>query len=176
MQKNWYAVYTRPNNEKKVSLLLTKKRLENFYPLNVRKIKSFRKTKILNEPLFKSYVFVNVNDSELSLLKQIDGVISILYWMGRPAIIKKDEIEVIKEFVSDHQNIALEKANVDMNNTTHVIEGPSYAIEGKLLALKNKNIKVTLPSLGYTMVAKIQEESIFGREATILQNNSFSNS
>jgi len=176
MQKSWYAVYTRANHEKKVSLLFTKKRLENFCPINTIKIKSFRRIKLLSEPLFKSYVFVNISDSELHLLKQVDGVISLLYWMGKPAIIKKDEIEAIKEFVNDHQNIALEKAHVNTNDTTHIIDGPSYSIEGKVLSLKNKNIKVNLPSLGYTMVAKIEDESLFGREATILQNNSFSNS
>ncbi|KAA9039498.1 hypothetical protein FW778_11815 [Ginsengibacter hankyongi] len=34
MQKNWYAVYTKPHCEKKVSLLLVKRGIENFYPVN----------------------------------------------------------------------------------------------------------------------------------------------
>jgi transcription antitermination factor NusG len=106
----------------------------------------------------------------------MDGVISLLYWMGKPAVIRKNEIEIIKEFINDHQNIELERTQVNTSDTVRIIDGPSYSIEGKILALKNKNVKVNLPSLGYTMVAKIEEESIFGRETTILQNNSFSHS
>jgi transcription antitermination factor NusG len=176
MQKNWYAVYTKPQYEKKVSLLLTKKRIENFCPLNSIKMKSFRRNKFLLEPLFKSYVFVKIHDGDIDLLKQIDGVISLLYWMGSPAIIREDEIETIKEFTNGHQNLELERTQVDISDMVRIIDGPSYSIEGKVLALKNKNIKVNLPSLGYTIVAKIEDESIFGRETTILQNNSFSHS
>src|SRR5664279_1188674 len=113
MQKNWYAVYTKTNCEKKVATLFTKRKVENFCPLNCRKIKSFRRSKIIQGPLFKSYVFVNITQAEIALVKQTDGVISILYWMGEPAIIKQDEIDAIKEFANDHQNIELERIQVN---------------------------------------------------------------
>ncbi len=176
MQKNWYVVYTKPHHEKKVSLLLSKKRIENFCPLNNIKTKSLRRNKLLQEPLFKSYVFVNISVPDINAIRQTDGVISLLYWMGKPAIIKDDEIETIKEFTNDHQNIELERTQVNTSEMVKIIAGPSYSIEGKILALKNKNVKVNLPSLGYTLVAKIEDESIFGRDASILQNNSFSHS
>lgn len=176
MQKNWYAVYTKPHYEKKVSLLFTKKKIENFCPLNCIKVKSVRRNKLLYEPLFKSYVFVNISKEEISLLQRMDGVISLLYWMGSPAIIREDEIESIKEFSNDYQNIELERTQVNITDIARIVERPSYSMEGKVLALKNKKIKVSLPSLGYTLIAKIEDESIFGRETTILQNNSFSHS
>jgi transcription antitermination factor NusG len=176
MQKNWYAVYTKPRCEKKVASLLTKRKIENFCPLNCRKIKSLRRSKILHEPLFKSYVFVNIALEESSLLKQTDGVISVLYWWGEPAIIKDDEIEAIKEFASDHQNIELERTLVNMHEVARILDEPSYSMEGNVFALKNKTLKVSLPSLGYIMIAKLEDESIFGRKATILQNNSFAHS
>lgn len=173
MQKNWYAVYTKPHCEKKVAISFTKKKIENFCPLNCIKIQSFRRNKILQEPLFKSYVFVNITEKETSLLKQVDGVISLLYWMGKPAIIREDEIEVIKEFINDHQNIELERTQVNTSDIARIVDGPSYSMEGKVFALKNKIVKVSLPSLGYIMVAKMEEESIFGKETTIFKNNSF---
>jgi transcription antitermination factor NusG len=116
-------------------------------------------------------VFVNIHDSEINLIKNIEGVISFLYWLGKPAIIRKDEIETIKEFINDHQNIELERTQVNNSDVVRIIDGPSYSVEGKILALKNKIVKVNLPSLGYTLRAKIEDESIFGRETIILQNN-----
>ena len=164
MQKNWYAVYTKPNCEKKVASLFTKRKVENFCPLNCSKIKSFRRIKILQAPLFKSYVFVNITPAEIALVKQTDGVINILHWMGEPAIIKQDEIEAIKEFTTDHQNIELERTQVDFNEVARVVDGPSYSMEGNVFAVKNKTLKVSLPSLGFIMIAKMEDESVFGRE------------
>ena len=64
--KNWYAVYTRPRAEKKVADALTKKKIENFSPINkVIRQWSDRK-KIVYEPLFTSYVFIKVSELELS--------------------------------------------------------------------------------------------------------------
>jgi transcription antitermination factor NusG len=176
MQKNWYAVYTKPHCEKKVAVSLSKRKIETFCPLNCLKIQSFRRSKILKEPLFKSYLFVNITEKETSLLKQADGVISLLYWMGKPAIIREDEIEAIKEFINDHQNIELERTQVNTSDIARIVDGPLYSMEGKVFALKNKTVKVNLPSLGYIMVARMEEESIFARKAIMLQNNSFSHS
>ncbi len=110
------------------------------------------------------------------MLKQTDGVISLLYWMGKPALIREDEISAIKEFTKNHHNIELERTQVNTIDIARIVEGPLYSIEGKVFALKNKTVKVNLPSLGYRMVAKMEDESIFGRGATMLQDNSFSHS
>src|SRR5665647_2314208 len=130
MQKNWYAVYTKPHCEKKVAVSLSKRKIETFCPLNCIKLQSFRRSKTLQELLFKSYVFVNITEKETSLLKQADGVISLLYWMGKPAIIREDEIE--KEFINDHQNIELERMQVNTNDIARIVDGPSYSIDGKV--------------------------------------------
>jgi transcription antitermination factor NusG len=161
MQKNWYAVYTKPHCEKKVVSLFTKRKIESFCPQNYRQIKSFRRYKILREPLFKSYVFVNITPAEIVLVKQVSGVISILYWKDEPAIIKQDEIDAIKEFTGDQRNIELERAKVNLHDIVHIIDGPSYSILGNIFAAKNKTLKVSLPSLGYIMMAKIEDESFF---------------
>ena len=176
MQKNWYAVYTKPQYEKKVAALLGKKKIENFYPLGCVETQNFRKLKLVFKPLFKSYVFVHVTAEELEGLKQTDGILNILYWLGKPAVIKDEEITAIKEFTCDHRNIKLERTVVNINEATRNLSASSYAIEGKLVTIKNKLHKVSLPSLGYTMIAKIEDESVFGRNDSILQNNLFAHS
>ncbi len=173
MQKNWYAVYTRPHCEKKIAATLSKKKIENFCPLNYTKVKFQKRSKILQKPLFGSYVFVYITQNEVSYVKQVDGVINLLYWKGMPAIIKEDEIKAIKEFTNNHQDIKLEQAQVNLNDVAYIIEGPSFSTPDNFFALKTKIVKVHLPSLGYNMIAKREEESIFSGELNILQNNSF---
>ena len=172
MQKNWYAVYTKPQCEKKVASLFTKKKIENFCPLSCVETQNFRRQKLVFEPLFKSYVFVYVTEADTELIKNVDGVVNMLYWLGKPAVIKDDEIAAIREFTNDHRNIKLERTLVNINDVARY-NSPSYAIEGKLVTVKNKTIKINLPSLGYTMIAQIEDESVFGRNESILQNKSF---
>ena len=164
MQKNWYVIYTRPKCEKKVAALLAKKKIEAFCPLNCKQIKSSWRNKLLQEPLFTSYVFAYITEKNTSELKQTDGVVSLVYWKGQPAIVRESEIEAIKEFINDHQHVKLERTQINLSATLRMVYGPAYSIEGKILTVKNKSVKVNLPSLGYAMVADLQREDVMGRE------------
>ena len=106
---NWYAVYTKPRWEKKVARLLEDKCIENYCPLNkVTKQWKDRK-KVILEPVFKSYVFVRVSDELKWELKKINGIVNFVYWLRKPAVIKDEEIEIIKRFRSDFKEIVVEE-------------------------------------------------------------------
>jgi len=176
MQKNWYVLYTRQQCEKKVAAFLVKKKIKNFIPqVCVDTQKSWR-NKVVFKPLFKSYVFVYVTEQEALSLIHADGVINLLHWLGKPAVINETEINAIQEFTNDYQNIDLEKLAVNSSVIERNIYRSSYEMEGNILAVKNKTIKINLPSLGYAMIAKLKEESMFGKERSILQNYTFAQS
>lgn len=159
MQKNWYAVYTKQHCERKVAYILTKRKIENYCPLNYKNSRSiFRKT-VSVEPIFNSYVFINTTEEEaLSLSKEISGIISLLYWKGKPATIKEEDINTIKEFSSAHHDIRLEKMHTYAKNNKK--DQVSYMIDGKLLMVKNAIMRKDLPSLGFTMVAEVEEQDV----------------
>ncbi|MEO6906119.1 MAG: transcription termination/antitermination NusG family protein [Ginsengibacter sp.] len=162
MQKNWFVVYTKQHSERKVSLMLSKRRIENFCPLNYIKSKSLFWKTITFEPVFESYVFVNATEEEIvNISRQVKEIISLLYWKGKPAKINEDEIDAIKEFTSNHTDIILEKITAHQKSAKR--DEVSYIMEGQLLTVKNKAFKVDLPSLGFTMVANIPEHQVMGR-------------
>ena len=158
--KKWYAVYTKPRWEKKVAELLTRKRVENFCPLNkiVRQWSDRRKT--VMEPLFTSYVFVQATDTELLTIKQTDGIINFVYWLGQPAVIRDEEISAIKDFLYNHNDVRLEKIPVNVSDRVRITDGVFMHREGDVLEVKNKTVKVFLPSLGYAMAAEIAKDKI----------------
>ena len=175
MQKNWYAVYTKPQNEKKVAVAFSKRKIETYCPMSAEETLSFFGTKKVHKPLFPSYVFVQANSEEIQQLSQTDGVVSILYWLGKPAVIQEEEIAAIKEFVADHPDVELEKISVNPSGITSQSMDSNYVIEGKMVTIKNNTLKVSLPSLGFNMVAKWKGESLFGRES-IIQSSTFAHS
>jgi transcription antitermination factor NusG len=110
MQNNWYVVYTKPCCERKVSVLINRKGIENYLPLNYKRSQSLLGKRIIEEPLFKSCVFVKTTEINIiTMSKQIKNIVSLLYWIGEPATINEDEINAIKEFTNNHQEIRLEK-------------------------------------------------------------------
>jgi len=159
-EKKWYAVYTKPRWEKKVAELLTKRKIENFCPLNkvVRQWADRKKT--ILEPLFTSYVFVRASELEHLTIKQTDGIINLVYWLGAPAVIRDEEIDVIKDFLQDHTDVKLEKIAVNISDRVRITDGVLVHREGEVLEVKNKTVKVFLPSLGYTMVAEVAKDKI----------------
>ena len=158
--RSWYAVYTRPKCEKKVADLLIRKKIEAYCPLTtVTKQWSDRK-KSVKEPLFNSYVFVYINGKEQIPIKQTSGIINLVYWLGQPAVIKDEEIETIKDFVQQYENVKLEKANVNHNDKVRITSGPLKYMEGDVLEVKHKTVKIYLPSLGYQLVAEIEKSNI----------------
>lgn len=172
MQNNWYAVYTKPHCERKVNSLLTKKNIESYCPLNSRKHRQLFRNATLCEPLFKSYVFVKTTEEEIQNLgKGISGVISLLYWKGKPATIKEEEINAIMDFSRYHQEISVEKIHLNYSTENADV---SYFLDGQILLVKNRTMKLSLPSLGLTLVAKLPEEQL-DKVGLVGNNKSFGN-
>jgi transcription antitermination factor NusG len=159
-KKKWHAVYTRARWEKKVSDILTRRKIENYCPVNkVVKQWSDRK-KVVYEPLFTSYVFVRVAENELVRLKQTDGVINLVYWLRKPAIIRDTEIEVIRHFLNEYSVVRLERTNISVNDQVRIVGGPLVEHEGRVSAVTNRTVKVILPFLGYSMVAEVEAANV----------------
>ena len=158
--KKWYAVYTRPKWEKKVAGQLTSKKIENYCPLNkVQKQWSDRK-KTAFEPLFNSYVFVYANTCDHSQIKQLDGIINFVHWLGSPAVIKDEEIDTVRKFLQEYENVRLEKANVNINDKIRVISGALTDNEGQVIEINNRTVKIYLPSLGYHLLVEVEKTNI----------------
>ncbi|MEJ7737982.1 MAG: UpxY family transcription antiterminator [Chitinophagaceae bacterium] len=164
--KKWYAVYTKPRWEKKVAESLTTQQIENYCPLNrVQRQWSDRRKTIL-EPLFKSYVFVRIEEDGQMPVREIDGVLNFVTWLRKPAVIRNEEIEVIKRFLNEHSNVKVEATQVNLNDKVRIISGPLMMREGNVLEVKHKTVKVLLPSLGFTLVAEIEKGNV---EKALLQ-------
>jgi len=161
-EKRWYAVYTRPRWEKKSDGILLRKGIMSWCPTQkVERYWTDRK-KIIEDPLFRSYVFVNINEEDRVNVLMTEGIINFVYYLGEPAIIRDEEIENIKKYLSEKDAkislISIEGFKEDtlvtinhgvfMNNTGTVIKG------GK------KKVYVRLESLGQVMVVEFPNEYV----------------
>ena len=166
MSIKWYALYTRPRWEKKVNSLLTEKGIESYCPLNRVRRKWSDRIKTIEEPLFKSYVFVRIGEDNRSNVRMTQGVVNFVYWDGKPAVIKDKEIQTIKRFLDEYENVSVVKIELGPNDRVRVVSGSMMDHEGQVLEVKNKTAKVCIDSLGYMLIAYIDKSKLISVQQT----------
>lgn len=162
MEKKWYAIYTKPRWEKKVDSVLSKKDIESWCPLQkVQKQWSDRK-KIVEEPLFKSYVFVKVADTERTKVLMTDGVLNFVFYVGKPAIIRDEEIEIIKKYLSEKDaSISIQSIeSFGQDDLVKVNHGVFMDSVGTVIRGGKKKVFVKLESLGQVMTVEFPAEHL----------------
>lgn len=161
MEKNWFAVYTKPRWEKKVYQLILLKGIESYCPLNkVRKRWSDR-FKVIEEPLFKSYVFVRLKEEDKTVIRHVEGVVNFVYWLGKPAIIKEEDINKIKRFLNDYQDVKVENLlDPKPGDRVQITGGVFMEQEGTVVSSDNKRVEIQIESLGFRLVAQIDKDKV----------------
>ena len=157
-------IYTRPRWEKKVNGLLIQKGIESYCPLNKVRRKWSDRIKLVEEPLFKSYVFVKIDESARTNVRMTNGVVNFVYWNGKPAIIKEREIQVIRRFLDEYENVESIEDQFYPEERVKVVSGPMMEQEGKILEVKNKVAKVCIDSLGYMLIAYIDKSKLISAQ------------
>lgn len=160
MSKKWFALYTKPRWEKKVNSLLNDKGVECYCPLNRVKRKWTDRIKTIEEPLFKSYVFVKVDDSERTKVRLTNGVINFVYWNGKPAIVKEKEIQTIKRFLDEHEAVQVRPMELMPNQTVLITSGAFMDQHAVVLDSNKKEVKVAILSLGQELIATIEKTKL----------------
>jgi len=160
VSRKWLAIYSRPRWEKKVNQLLTEKGFESYCPLNKVRRKWSDRVKVVEEPLFKSYVFVKVNEEDRTNVRMTPGVINFVYWDSKPAVIKEKEINAIKRFLNEYENVEVQPINLEVHQRVKITTGPLMDHEGEILSLRRKVVKVAIDSLGYMLVAYIDRTKL----------------
>ena len=158
---NWYVVYTKPRWEKKVYSLLVEEGIEAYCPLNKVRKKWSDRTKWVEEPLFKSYVFVRVQEEEQALVRMVSGVINYIYWLGKPARIKDKDILTIRKFLHEFADVQVEEFDrLSVNAKVRIKQGVLMNYHGILLELSGNRAKVRIESMGLQLSALFDKKNL----------------
>jgi transcription antitermination factor NusG len=156
----WFAIYTKPRWEKKVNQSLTDKGVECYCPLNKVKRKWSDRIKTIEQPLFKSYVFVKVTEEERTKVRLINGVVNFVYWNGKPAIIREKEIQAIKLFLDEHENVQVRPMDLTVQQRILITSGTFMDRTATVLDVRKKEVKVSIDSFGYELIAIVDKNKI----------------
>ncbi|QSW87440.1 UpxY family transcription antiterminator [Flavobacterium endoglycinae] len=151
---NWYVLYTKPKWEKKVAEKLTQMGIVCYCPL-ISQIKQWsdRKKKV-EVPLFNSYVFVQMADSDRNSVFQIAGVVRYLFWLGKPAIVRDEEIDKIKTSLQSDNIADISVTSIQVGDKIK-LESGAFSNQSAIVKEVSKNYYVlVLESLGCVLKIK----------------------
>jgi transcription antitermination factor NusG len=94
----WFAVYTSPRHEKRVSQYLCQRKIEHYLPLyQVHRKWSDGSLVTLALPLFPGYLFVRIDRSERIRVLEVPGVLNFVGGTGhQPAPLPEEEIDALR--------------------------------------------------------------------------------
>ncbi|WP_199117982.1 UpxY family transcription antiterminator [Pedobacter sp. ASV28] len=156
LQRRWKVIYTRPRWEKKVDALLQTGEIDSYCPVKKEYHVWADRKKMVEVPLFNSYVFVNCNLKEEIQIRQTLGVINFVYFQGRPAMIREEEIERIRYFTEHCQDIeVLNVSQLAPGDKVLIKSGALTNYKGEVLQVQGKNVMMLLEYLGCVIVTKV---------------------
>ncbi|HLX91001.1 MAG TPA: UpxY family transcription antiterminator [Puia sp.] len=158
--KKWYAVYTKPRWEKKIYKVFDEKGIEGYCPLNKVRKKWSDRVKVVEEPLFKSYVFVRITEEEMPKVRMTNGVVNFVYWQGKPAVIREKEIEIIRKFLYEYQNVVAIPIPLKSDMKIKIRQGLFMDNQATIKKVYSNKVQVVIESIGYSLVAVIDKSNI----------------
>jgi transcription antitermination factor NusG len=133
----WYAVYTTPRHEKRISSHCEQREIESFLPLyqEVRVWKNRCKVK-LDLPLFPNYIFVRIEREERFRVLSVPGVLSILGAGSDLFPVEDAYIGHLRQGLEEHK--IEPHPPVEVGDRVKIIAGAMAGMEGVLIRQKNE--------------------------------------
>ena len=155
MEKKWFVVYTRPQQELKVAQQLTAMGITNYCPtITLIKQYSDRKKKVI-KPLLSSYVMVQLEEKERNKVFDCSGIVRYLFFLGKPAVVPAYEIELMQDHLNGVYNDSKVTA-LGVGDSHTITEGPFSGVSGRVVETNNTKVKLELASLGMRITLRKQ--------------------
>ncbi len=151
-KQNWYVLYTAPRAEKQVKQRLDAQGVKSWLPLHKTPRVWSDRVKIVEIPLFSSYIFVYCREDELRGLLTIYGAVRIVYYNQKPAIVRQKEIDAIEQFLEQAANHPL-----CPGDEVEILCGAMKNVSGKIKKIKKTHLFLYLEPLACTVCVKLED-------------------
>ena len=147
MEKKWFVVYNRPQQELKVAGQLTAMGITN-YCTTTTLIKQYsdRNKKVI-KPLLSSYVMVELEDKERHKVFACNGIVRYLFFLGKPAVVPASDIKIMQDHLIVVYN-DFKLTTLSVGDSHKITEGPFSGVTGKVVETNNTKVKLELACLG----------------------------
>lgn len=136
--KKWYPVYTHARAEKAAVLLLQKKNIETYLPLQKQLKQWSDRKKWVEEPLIKSYLFVHIDAGEMAEVLMTKGISRFLYFAGKIATMPERQIEDLRLLLASEHEVEVTAADLQAGEKVVIKAGPLMGMHGELVSFRSQ--------------------------------------
>jgi transcriptional antiterminator RfaH len=155
MEKKWFVVYTRPQQELKVAEQLSAMGITNYCPtITLVKQYSDRKKKV-SKPLLSSYVMVQLEENQREKVFACCGIVRYLFFLGKPAVVPALEINQMQNHLNGVYN-DIKVTTLRVGDSHTITQGSFSGVSGRVVQSDNTKVKLELASLGMSITLKKQ--------------------
>jgi transcription antitermination factor NusG len=91
----------------------------------------------------------------------VDGVLNYVYWNGKPAVVRDEEIVAIRKFLSEYEDVEVTFTDIRPADRVMLNTGVMMGATGHVLrVLSNNTVEVRIDSLGFILTAKFEKKTI----------------
>lgn len=135
---------------------MTRKGIECYLPL-VKTLKQWsdRKKKV-EEPLFRSYLFIHIPISSYYDALNTPGVVRCVTFEGKPVIIPEQQIQAIRMYIGENEISPVNTGFFEPGKKVEVIRGPLRGLTGELLHLEGRHaVRIGIDAIGQSVYLTI---------------------
>lgn len=157
---NWQVLYVKSRAEKKVANRLEARGISSFCPLRTEVRQWSDRKKKVQVPYFPSYVFVCLDQRQSVEVLQTPGVVGYMYWLGKPAIIRTEEMEEVVAFFNTQDEREITCKPFEIGQRMRIKEGPLKTQRGIVLRQNKNKVVLQIEQLGVVFIAEISKNRI----------------
>ncbi len=171
-ENTWYAVYTRPRNEKKVYAALDAEGIQVFLPL-IKNLKQWSdRKKWVEEPLFRSYLFVHIPPNQYYKVLNVFGVVRYITFEGKAVAVPPQQILAIKQYINDGEILQEGEKNFAAGDKVEIFRGALKGLTGNLIKIQGKQkVKIEIESIGHSITITIPPSYLRTIQKPVRKNN-----
>jgi len=137
---HWYAVYTAPRAEKKVSERFEVDGIEHYLPLQKVMRRWSDRIKEVIVPVVNGYIFVHIPTSDFKKIVNTYGAIAFVREAGVPVAIPDNQMERLKFMVDfSEEPVEFSPEQFEPGETVNICRGPLQGLMGELVHVKGKH-------------------------------------
>jgi transcriptional antiterminator RfaH len=148
-QPSWFAVYTKPRQERIALEHLERQAFHCFLPMAVNPYQRRSERKRRIEPLFPRYLFLNAVPDQQSLgpVRSTRGVATLVRFGQKLARLPEPVIEAINDRCDGDGLVQLDPVPVEPGDKVRVFDGPLAGLEGIFKERKGEKRALLLAKL-----------------------------
>jgi transcription antitermination factor NusG len=160
-EKTWYAVYVKSRSEKKVAIEFDFTNIDYYLPL-IKKLKVWSdRKKWIDEPLFRSYVFVHIHQKDYYKVLLTANVVKYITFEGKAVPIREAQIEAIRYYLNEKDPENIEHQVWETGRKVRVVSGSMAGLEGELIEIRGKKkVKVEIEVVGKSLIIQIPKNKL----------------